>query len=108
MEHLSPAVREEGIGRASASDVVAGKVLKCVGQLVHAYQCHIKELAGGIGELTDSKYATWLQRFNDGLQRLYLDSFPKNIYTGHSFVFPKDVRRVSSDQNMRATMQRGS
>jgi hypothetical protein len=107
MEHLTPAVSEEGFGRASASNVGADKILKVIRQLRHPHQRY-KKVSRRVLGLTDSKYAMWLQRFNEGMERLYLDSLPKNMYTGHSFVFPKDVRRVSSDQNMRATMQRGS
>ena len=107
MEHFALAVPEEAISRASSSDVGADKILKLIRQLRYPHQ-HCNKVSRSVSGLTDSKYAMWLQRFNEGMQRLYFDSFLKNIYMGHSFIFPKDVRRVSSDQNMRAMMQWGS
>ena len=104
MEHFALAVPEEAISRASSSDIGADKILKLIRQLRYPHQ-HCNKVSRSVSGLTDSKYTMWLQRFNEGMQHLYFNLFPKNIYMGHSFVFPKDVRRVLSDQNMRVTMQ---
>jgi hypothetical protein len=54
------------------------------------------------------KYATWLQRLRDVLQRRYFDSLPMNKYKGHNLLSPKDERLVESDQNIKAATTRGT